>query len=353
MFIKNMLRVFILFSLTLSVSQCGKVVTTDDPISPPLLSLDLVGFSPSTRAIDAARANGFLDPMEIIALVDNPKIALVWELGLDDPYSVDWTHEGTQVTDTMMFQSTSMELSWPFRMHVVIDEPPADHNLQWLKESPQSRVGMAAIVVFNDGNDNGRFDEYNVDTATQITCWGPYEHGSRGLPCPISLSDTNYSDSCASLTALKEDWIIAFTSSYAILYATDERACSWLNDTYSGKDIIDKKMVFEMKYDIHFMDTSLILSNSFTFFNGIQPGYSVVKAQSVSEFTDLSYTISERREFDKVTKRWKCFRLYPEPFDKFLVCKTFTAIDPLSEEIPLLVTDDDEVLWYQYILDGP
>ncbi len=337
--------------LSLLAMSCGKVLDVDDPVAPPLLSLDLTGFVPSRNVCRlSSNTRGFLDPMEIIALADNPRVALVWLVGLDMPFSNEWAYDEVEA-DTVTFQAENIEFSWPFRMHIDITAPPALRNLQYMKAHPESKAGIASILVFNDANDNGKLDELVLDSVFNYVCWGPYDYNHFNLPCPTSPDDTVYSDSLVSLTHLQKDWTVAYSINHLIVYATDERACEWLNATYSGREILDREVDIEVRFAYRYMDSTSVLSKSVQHFKNVTPGYSVVKAQKITEYV-ADFTIPDRKVFDTEKKRWKRYLLDPQPYEKFLQCETFVTIDPSAEEVPILVSDDIDELWYYWIVDG-
>jgi hypothetical protein len=340
---------------------CGKVVDNNDDVRDNLISLTLETRSPDNLAL--GKKGSFLSPTDIIAQADNPKVAIIW-MGM--PLSDEWVLSNENL-DTL-FVTPDIKASWPLRISFNLKDPP--EITANMKDHPESKVAVGFFVLFNDGNRNGRFDEYvqrfQGEEPFGITPFGPYDYF---LPDHPSIKDTAVSPPMQSLTQQGKDWVIGLSVRHSIVWASDQRACDWLNRKFTYQEILDKDLVFETRFAALWNPPSLgeflnstssaepwqrsqlnmSLTDLVQFYDGIQTGYNLVNADTLTLFSD-SITFTYDRSFDPITKQWKVWNNTNATLNYYITSK-FSRIDQ-STIIPVIITDDDEEFFKWSIWDG-
>jgi hypothetical protein len=322
---------------------CGKVVDNNDDVRDILISLTLETRSPDNLAL--GKKSSFLSPTDIIAQADNPKVAIIWS-GM--PFCDEWVYS-TENIDTLCV-TPDITATWPLKISFNLKDPPV--VTAHLKDHPESKIAVGFFVLFNDGNRNGRFDEivqmYHDTIEEYITPFGPYDYF---YPSDVSSKDTLVSSPMQSLTQQGKDWVIGFGGRHGIVWASDQRACDWLNKKFTYQEILDKEIMFEIRYaalwDGRTPQTQP--SDMVQFFDGIRTGYNLVNADNLEMFTD---TISSNYEhqFDPSTKQWKIYHTWNKQYQYYLTGK-FSRIDQ-STLIPVIVSDDADELYKWSMWDG-
>jgi hypothetical protein len=322
---------------------CGNVVDNNDDVRENLISLTLETCSPDNIAL--GKKSSFLSPTDIIAQADNPKVAIIWS-GM--PYSDEWVYS-TENTDTLCV-TPDITASWPLKISFNLKDPPV--VTAHLKDHPESKIAVGFFVLFNDGNRNGRFDEivqkYNDEFEERITPFGPYGYYNSSS---WNGKDTFVSQPVQSLTQQGKDWVIGFSSRHGIVWASDQRACDWLNKNYTYQDVVDREIMFEMRYAALWEGRTPQMqpTDMVQFFDGIRTGYNLVNANKLELLND-TIEKSYRDEFNPVTKQWSSFLVKNDVYQFYIIDK-FSRIDQ-STIIPVIVSDDNEELFKWTVWDG-
>lgn len=322
---------------------CGKVVDTDDDVRDNLISLTLETRSPDNIAL--GKKSAFMSPTDIIAEANNPKVAIIWS-GM--PICEDWVYS-TENIDTLCV-TPDIKASWPLKISFNLKDPP--EVTASLKDHPESKIAVGFFVLFNDGNDNGRFDAsvqmYNDTIKEYITPFGPYGYFNTTR---WNGNDTLVSPPIQSLTQQGIDWVIGCSMKHGIVWASDQRACDWLNKKIVCQEVLDKEILFETRYAVFWngLSPELQPTDLVQFFDGIRTGYNLVNADVLTMYSDTMSTGVES-QFNPITKQWKMYYKTDKVYNYYLTGK-LSRVDQ-STIIPVIVSDDEDEFFKWSIWDG-
>ncbi|MGE5671208.1 MAG: hypothetical protein ACM31E_07170, partial [Fibrobacterota bacterium] len=320
----------------------GNVVDDNADVRENLISLTLETRAPDNLAL--GKKSSFLSPTDIIAEANNPKVAIIW-IGM--PYGDEWVYS-TENIDTLCV-TPDIKASWPLKISFNLKDPP--DVTAHLKDHPESKVAVGFFVLFNDGNRNGQFDEYVEILDGKVypysTPIGPYDYFDKYR---ITGNDTVISPPMQSLTQREKDWVIGCSVRHGIVWASDQRACDWLNKKFTSQEILDKGIEFETRYaalwDIYSEQPQPI--DEVQFFDGIRTGYNLVNADQLEMYTDSIGRTTEKK-FNPLTKQWMVYQT--DKTYNYYVTGKFSRIDQ-STIIPVIVTDDRDEFFKFAIWDG-
>ena len=358
------------FSL-LSIYGCGKVIGPEDAptVSNSLMSINLVAISSSPAAKALAKKAGFLDPLDILKHVKNPKIALAWVIGRE----IEWERADGKMTDANGFLSGTenqqvvdlKNVTLPFQMTFNINDLPQVEHLLRRKNSPTSQAGMAMIVLFSDVNGNNKLD---ANWATgEIGPYG-YCHNnefdslfSKRMKGTFNYGDTTWGDTLKPAEELGKDWIIGVACDYAVVWVSDSVTCNELNKTYTEQPSNDVPFTSFIRYSTAPCNgqEEISASHPFNYFSGLKPGYNLIKAEGISDVNGYWNNPMCLLKFEPISSRWY-LEWYPKSINlRFSCLKTLKRVESnKTNTVSIRVSDDyleflQGFLFYDNIYLGP
>ncbi|MBL8025531.1 MAG: hypothetical protein JNL74_03925 [Fibrobacteres bacterium] len=236
MSISKIIKGLLLLSSVLFIANCSKDNAILDPndsgLRKPLFSVTAVTSYRGTMG--KALANTSNAPMEMIQASSNPVMMLVW-----------MREDGRK--DTFYTQTNLTSTGWPLHLRTDLFDVPDPGNLRSVPGSANSKFGVAAIILVNDGDRNGQFRIWNEELAQLIKTRDSLN--ALGLPdSTIQNKLNNYGFFADEGSKTTHEYWMGISSSAYIIYLSDTTALRYLKNeiknnpnpysgNYSGEDL--------------------------------------------------------------------------------------------------------------------